>query len=321
MSMIDIHLEALATVNEAHHVFLSRYKKHGKVVYGFVEGKEDPAFYRSAIERFLPDHWSVDLIVAGNKKKVLSSYRDIEWNDFPTRQIAFFVDRDLSEFIDIELLNASNIYITDGYSIENSFVSAEILTNLLLEIYGIADATVAEKSAIVEAFADDLLQFQDFMAPIMAQIIAWRREETKANLDNLHLPRMFEFKDGRLQIVAEFHDVGRRLTQLAACVGAECNPEDEIVKIESLFRSKDGCAKFTRGKYILWFFCNFISSIHRSIGLFVAAYSSPPKVKVSVGPANMMVVAAPRARVPKSLREFLEANYISHINGEAAGAE
>ena len=49
MNMLDIHQEAMGLVNEAHHTFLLRYRKDKKIVFGIVEGKDDPMFYRSVI--------------------------------------------------------------------------------------------------------------------------------------------------------------------------------------------------------------------------------------------------------------------------------
>jgi len=79
MSMIDIHAAALEEVNEAYHEFLLRYNAINLTVYGFVEGKDDPSFYRSVIDRFLPDNWSVALFVSGNRKKVLDTEAAFDW--------------------------------------------------------------------------------------------------------------------------------------------------------------------------------------------------------------------------------------------------
>lgn len=46
MTMLQIHAAALSGPAPTYHVFLGRYRKAAKCVYGFVEGKDDPSFYR-----------------------------------------------------------------------------------------------------------------------------------------------------------------------------------------------------------------------------------------------------------------------------------
>lgn len=99
MTMLDVHRDALESVSATYHEFLLRYKAHANVVYGVVEGKEDPMFYRGLIERTLPEDWQVELIPAGRKKNVLKSMAAFDWLRFSPKRICFFVDRDLSEFI------------------------------------------------------------------------------------------------------------------------------------------------------------------------------------------------------------------------------
>jgi len=69
--MLDIHAAALASGNIPYHEFLLCYKSTEQIVYGIVEGRQDPCFYRGIIENMLPDGWDVRLIKAGSKAKVL----------------------------------------------------------------------------------------------------------------------------------------------------------------------------------------------------------------------------------------------------------
>lgn len=119
-SMLEVHDRALEEVDKAYHQFLLIYRKNARRVYGFVEGKEDPVFYRQLIENQLPEGWSIKLIPTGNKKKVLHSFQSINWDNFSKKRVCFFIDRDLDDFLGSSQQVETNIYITDGYSIENS---------------------------------------------------------------------------------------------------------------------------------------------------------------------------------------------------------
>lgn len=152
MSMIDIHAAALEQVDEAYHEFLLRYSAPNSTVYGFVEGKDDPSFYRSVIDRFLPNDWSVELFVSGNRKKVLDTEAAFDWTRFSRQQVAFFIDRDLVHFLDPSLNYLENVYVSDGYSVENSIVTKEVFLRLLQEVHNVIDWTDVEREAVSGTF-------------------------------------------------------------------------------------------------------------------------------------------------------------------------
>ncbi len=97
--MIEIHADALATGVVVYHEFMLLYKKTAQIVYGLVEGKEDPMFYRGLIEKYLPSGWEVDLIKSGNKDGVLKTINAFDWHRYERKRIGFFVDRDLADFL------------------------------------------------------------------------------------------------------------------------------------------------------------------------------------------------------------------------------
>ena len=119
MTMLQVHADALNSISAAYHEFLLRYKVSANIVYGILEGKEDPMFYRGLIERQLPEGWEVELVPAGCKDNVLRAVDAFDWTRFSPKRICFFVDRDLSDFISEVAVSRENVYVTDNYSIEN----------------------------------------------------------------------------------------------------------------------------------------------------------------------------------------------------------
>ena len=313
MSMLDVHAAALASVNEAYHSFLLRFNKTRKVVYGFVEGKDDPSFYRSVIERFIPEDWAVDLVLSGNRDKVLNAEKAFDWTRFSRKQVSFFVDRDLTDFTVANPYYSVNTYVTDNYSIENSLVTADMMLRLLSEVHNVVDWTPAEQQLLIDHFNAELAMFSALMAPLMSQILVWRVSCTPANLNNLDLPSLFSFVDGRLTPSPGFETDDARLDRLCECVTAPKASAVDRLDADAAFQVAGGQAKFIRGKYLIWFLSAAVNEIHRVIGDFVAAYSRPPKSKLSVGPKNLMVVAAPRARIPATLRTFIENGFNEFI--------
>lgn len=317
MGMIEIHEEARSNTNTTYHEFLLIYKDKRKEVYGFVEGKEDPMFYLGLIENRIPNDWDIKLLRSGSKDNVLRALNSFDWKRFDRKRICFFIDRDLSEFMEDTEIIEDNLYITDGYSIENSIVTGRSFLRIIKEVYGIIKLNEAEENRLLEEFNNNIFLFQEEMIPVMSQIIAWRRKRSKACLDNIKISELFSFSDeGRIYVKEPYRTVRRRLERVAQLVNEELSDLQEIKKIEQEFKSKDGIAKFIRGKYLFWFFIEFAKKTHQNTIHYCAQYTSPPKVAVAIGPKNAMTVVAPRARIPDTLANFINCNYITYIKNK-----
>lgn len=312
--MLEIHANALSSFNPTYHEFLLRYKEQDKIVYGFVEGKDDPMFYRGLIEHSLPQGWNVQLIQAGCKDNVISAYENIDWNRFSDRRIAFFADRDLSEFINEKTPSAVNFYITDHYSIENEAVNNGTLQRLLEEILNVTPINPEEAQLINQLFDKNLECFRQGITPIMAQIILWRRAGRRPCLNDIKIKDIFCFSGGNLTIRPEYSEPAARIQMAADCLHLPVSTPDEINSAENEFCQKNGAERFIRGKYLLWFLVELAINIHQSICSIISRFSKPPKAKISFSATNAMTVVAPRLRCPESLLNFFQATYKEHID-------
>jgi hypothetical protein len=313
MSMLDIHAEALNSISAAYHEFLLRYKASAEIVYGIVEGKDDPMFYRGVIERSLPDGWEVELISAGCKDNVIKATEAFDWKRFSPRRICFFVDRDLSDFMEDISLTAENLYVTDNYSIENDAVNFGAFKRILEEALNISGLRPHESDAIEGRFGAALASFREAMTPVMAQILVWRCEGKRPCLNDIRPKDFFIFRDGTIELRNGFESALSRLQNAANCVGLSAATEAAVAEAEVRFQEKQGTERLIRGKYLLWFMVEMALEIHRSISSLVARFTSPPKVRISLGAGNAMVILAPRVRCPKSLNDFLNRNYVQYI--------
>jgi hypothetical protein len=315
MTMLEMHADALENSNTVYHEFLLYFKATGTIVYGFVEGKEDPTFYRSMIDNNLPDGWTIKLLHAGNKKNVLKTQAEMDWSRFPEKRVCFFVDRDLSEFLNGETSTVGNVYITDNYSIENEVTKFVPLERVLEEILNITGLIPDEICKIQQLFECNLSLFKDAMVPVMVQIILWKRDGKKPCLDNIQPKDLFDFVGGKIELKTEFYAPRSRIEYSGRRCNLGCSDPKDIDECQLEFHDKEGSEKFVRGKYLLWFFVQCALSIHESIVTFCGKYSAPPKVRVSIGQANALTVLGPRVRIPNSLRNFIDINYIQYIQG------
>lgn len=319
--MLSIHDDALATVDENLHTFLLRYKADCTIVYGFVEGKQDPMFYRNAIESLIPEGWTVDLIKSGNKSRVIRTFHSSDWSRYGEGRVAFFVDADLDGVFRPDFTpNAPNFYVTDGYSIENDIVNSRVFIRLSDEIMGISNLSEEEERNIIGIFEHNLREFQSALAPIMALIICWRERQVNAHLDNLNLAGIFTFEHGRLLLNQGMESADARLSAAAQSVGAELVSEEARTNAEQALDANGGASRLTRGKYLTWLLAKTLKSVHESIEHITMGRVTCPKVKAEVGPASVMIHAAPRTRCPVSLKEFVIKNYVSYIAASAASA-
>lgn len=313
MSMLEIHADALINVNDAYHQFLLCYKAKDPTIYGIVEGKSDPSFYRGFIEANLPNDWSVKLIPANGKRKVIQAFGCFDWARFERSRICFFVDRDLSDFIGEHKYNEDNIYTTDCYSIENEIVNFNTFCRITDEVFNIK-LEPSENKILSNLFERSLSEFKEAMVPIMSQIILWRRAGEIVYLNKFEPKDLFYFKDGFLLLKPEYQSREARLNLISEKLGIPSSSVLDIITAENEFRNSEGVEKYVRGKYLLWFMVEIIQELQRSITKIIHRYNQPPKMNVVFGIKNSMIYIAPRSRCPQSLRQFIARTHGYFIN-------
>jgi len=311
--MLQVHENALLSSNTIYHEFLLAYKEMRKEVYGFVEGKEDPMYYVGLIENRIPSEWSVRLIRSGSKEKVLDVFGQFDWNRFDNKRICFFVDRDLSLFTDKEEHAGSNLYITDEYSLENQIATPGTFIRTIKEIYGVSNITADEEAVIVDKFNKNMDIFCDELVSVMAQIVIWRRNGSRACLDNIKLNDIFIFNNDNIVVREAYENIENRIACVADAMNEPASELDAIRGVEEEFRAINGKERFIRGKYVLWFFVEYAKLLHGQAQNFCSKINKAPKVKVSLGKKNAMAIIGPRARIPDSLAKFIDDNYLCYI--------
>ena len=316
--MLQVHATALSSQIASYHEFLSRYSAAAKVVYGFVEGKDDPCFYRGFIDHMLPDDWEVELWPAGNRDQVYRVQQDMDWKRFPKNRICFFVDRDLSSLIPEVLTMDTNIYVTDSYSIENDLVKRGTCRRVLSEVCALGTLDHGELDAVCSLFEVELEKFLIAMVPIMAWILHWRRARKRAALTDIQMKDLFSFEKGTLQM----NSTPKGKANVTQYIHEQCNLVHEsavdTALLEAELRKGRVYRRFTRGKYVFWFLIEFCRSVRASAITHFTSCSRIPPMNVTFSASNGMTVIGNRARIPNSLRAFLTANFCDYIAAKIA---
>ena len=319
MSMLSLHQEARDRASAGYHQFLARYSKTAKVVYGFVEGKTDPCYYRGFIEQLLPDDWDIELWPAGNKRRVYGVYSMIDWGRFPKRRICFFVDRDLVGLLPAEAKSDCNIYLTDGYSIENSLATRSTCRRILTEVLGLGALDLDELDGVCDLFETELERFLVELIPITAWIVFWMRDKQIAYINNIEMDDLFSIVEGRLRPKAAVRNAA-----VTEYLHSQCrvpyNPEVNVRHVESELHREAVYRKYTYGKFVLWFVVEFCRSVRQGAVTLFGSCDRIPRIKVTVSTSNAMVIIGNRGRLPESLRVFLRGTYCTYIE-HAGGTE
>lgn len=318
MSMLDVHADALERSVTKYHEFIARYSKNRNVVYGFVEGKDDPSFYRGFIEGVLPGDWDVELWPAGNKDKVFEIYRSIDWRKFRKSRICFFVDRDLSDLVPESMPSDRNIFVTPNYSIENDVANSSVCKRLLAEVYGLDSVDHAELDSAGELFKEECDKFCELLALIMSWIVLWKREGKKPCLNDIQMKDIFQ-----VVIVGQTPRVGTKINaDISAYIHNQCNITREaswdVSNIALIVREGQNYRKYARGKYVFWFLIEFCNAIHAHSCSMFSKLEKPPKIRTNISHKTGMAIVGTRARIPELLKSFLNVTYLDFISSRAA---
>lgn len=276
--------------------FLFDYKKNKNHIYGFVEGVDDIPFYQHFLKMHLfRTNCETHFYPCGNKQAVLKIYSELDWKNFSTERVLFFVDRDLSDFFKEEKIpKKQNIYITDGYSIENSIVTAELLIRHLQEKGIIQIIDEKTKKSLKESFDSLRSAFCSSFLDIMIWYVSLKLKGKQPELKKIR---------------------SRDIVQISKMKLTPCTPKEKA----RIFEAKTGlkpvasrgvkakflmCAnkeKCIKGKFLLEFLSMFIDDFFKScsnIPFLQACAVRKHGVSTDIGDL------AHRCNCPKSLNRF-----------------
>lgn len=318
-SMIQIHAKALNSLNPTYHVFLQRYNKSRKEVYGFVEGKDDPNFYKNMILALLPSDWEVVLFVAKSRKNVLDIYSKLDNRSYLKKRVCYFIDRDLSEFLEEYLPLEEDIFVTEKYSIENYIVNFQTFFRIIEEILNYNDLSVEQVESLEQNFNEQLETFNEIMTWWMTQILIWISQKRIINLPNLDLNYFFKFEDGKIYYKYTTENSYDYVDELAYKLNLPISSKIDLDNIHSKLLAEKSPIEIIRGKFLMWFLVEYLLHFKENCLSMIKGLDKKKKVNQEIGHKNAVINIAPRARAPQKLKDFITNNYISYINNYKLG--
>lgn len=292
--------------------FLYRYNPKKKQVFAFYEGDEDSSFYHRILESALAIGYELEEIVAGCKNNVLKLHREFDWSSYNYKQIAFFVDRDLSYWLDDSTQYGENVFVTDEYSVENYVATPKGFRAWLIHFEGFARAKKKEIDFIVSEYECNIAKFEKEMMPIMAQAIVAKRNDDTISLNDFKLSKnvcLLCIQNGHISFkICEDERIFSKWKLSSA------NQDEITTQVERFTAEKDHYS--VRGKWILCFMAEFGEYLRLNSNIFAPSlgYSGKASPTCAVPTSQCLSVLAPycNTSISKRLELFLKSTYLSY---------
>lgn len=313
MSILEVLEESLHSDAPVYMEFLYRYDPKKKQVFAFYEGDEDSSYYHHIFRAVLDTDCEIEEIVAGCKNNVLKLQREFNWDVYNSKQIVFFVDRDLSHWLGETALYEKNIFVTDGYSVENYVANVQGFSAWLTHFEGFARAKKEEIDFMVSEFESNVQKFQDVMMPIMAQAIVAKRHDSSISLSDFKITRnntiLFSLQD--THITFEICNSEKVLEKWKL---TPSDQEEIAVQLDQIAKERDYYS--VRGKWLLCFMAEIGEYMRINSNIFAPSLGNSGKASptCAVPPAQCLSVLAPYCTnpIPRRLFEFLSNTYLSY---------
>lgn len=293
--------------------FLYRYNPKKKQAFAFYEGDEDSSYYHQFLVQNLDANCDLEEIVAGCKNNVLKLNREFDWTIYNKNQILFFVDRDLSFWLDEKSEVNSNVFITDGYSVENYIVNSAVFRCWLTRYKGFSRARKQEIDHMVEVFVTLWDQFINSAKPVMAQAVIAKRLDKSISLSDYKISKCLQFSIENCRICYDLIDD----TAIKGKWRIDNVNQDVIKKqIEQFDNNKSHYS--VRGKWLLFFMAELGEFMRLHPSFFAPSLEKTEKIPptCAVASSQSLTALAPTCspNIPDSLKEFLTNTYVKYIN-------
>lgn len=269
-------------------------------IFCFVEGKSDTDYYFSKVKGvFGRNHLFINCY---QKKFVLKMYRAIHEKDKDTKKLAFFVDHDYDEHLQLE-----HVYETECYSIENYYCYKEAFSEFLQ--YGLhVDIGTAEYQDAMNFYIHEFEKFHNTILELNAWIAVCKAKDTRGEMSHIDklgtsIPKDFLVMDfgGEYRQNYDIDELNRHFN-----ANPQITKEEHESMIEYL-RGQDYFQVF-RGKYELHFLYELLLHLrykasHKKKGERAILEKSIVTWQIDFG--NMMKYCSDYAFYPQKLKTFL----------------
>ncbi len=318
MSLLDTLDEKFLTPAAAYIKVLSEYKTDDNTIFCLVEGIEDISFYRQFIERYIENN-EIKYIVCNGKKNVIDNYKDLDWSFYDKKRILFFIDKDFDDYIGEEILNDSNIFITDFYSIENYLVDITILEKFIVDNCFITHEDVIKIAK--ENFKKQHTEYVRQLKMISAWMMYCRKNKFEVNFNEIKISDLFKIDENGILQKKTLSSYTSKFDYLCKKTSSNHFDLNEIKEYYKAIDSESQPQKFIRGKYELHFMFMYLKYISEHVIIEVANEVKThnrnclnkkdkvvkPKLTIQINEENIFQVLNNKVQTPNKLKDFIKA--------------
>ncbi len=310
MDMIQKHQEVLKKPIVYYHRFLNAYSfENANDIYIFCEGDVDLSYYGEQIDRLYQDK-NVKKYVVECKNNVLQIRGDIDWKIYDAKRVLFFVDRDFSYWLKEDQEYGDNVYVTDGYSIENDAVNLHMFMKCIEDHYGFANCTANELDIIKAFYQNRWSEFVQGSYEVMAYALLHQRVTNLHKATNIKMTKCISFDVDGLWL-KEIDGVDRTNYYQERLEMNGIGVEKDIEQIIQEFKNHSEHYSI-RGKWCLGFFVMALEHVMNNAQKYAASLydgcDKPPKRLLNLSERGAMAILGPKINAPDSLLLFLERN-------------
>lgn len=314
MNTIQKHKTALNKASVYYHKFLSKYKNDGiNRVYLFCEGNEDVGYYAHAVQTYYAQIEIVKFNVEG-KTNVLNIHDKINWDVYCKDQILFFIDRDMSYWLNELQEFDDNIYITDGYSFENDIVDVSFFIRVLEDVYGFVNATDEEMNDIRELYSkrwDSFVYNSQYIMGALAVSLKYKNQHLAKNIDAKNIIKIT--KD---RIWADSYKGVALNDYILQVLEISIEQKAEIEMFIERFQSEPD--KYSvRGKWAIIFFVKMLDYIVAHKNEYIPSLLNGdvigPKCLCEIKINNATTILGTRVTAVKSLEDFCKKHISKYL--------
>lgn len=303
MSLVEVLRRARAQPISILHEFKLYYDPNRSQVHAFVEGQPDKSFYANFIRPRLSPASRLFFYDCRGKRAVIAAMARLNEGYPEARTLLFFVDKDLDDFLVMQE-EFDSLYCTEVYSIENYLHDPIALLRWFEENLQLRDVRF-DYGPLLDFFDGESNRFIEWLAPIMAWILAHREAGNRPILSSLDLGRLLSSDEGGS--LSRRTVPGGRLTYLDKV--AQVATTREILRATkrwtTVLRARHP-STWLRGKFIAWFILWFIRDVEQCVLRAANEAGGSMKCQIQIHDGNLVEILATKIREPDRITLFLD---------------
>lgn len=285
---------------------MHRYDFLGEGVLLVVEGKDDAPFYERVARDNCEKRCEFSTVTAGEKSTVIELYETIDWCRYDKKRLLFFVDRDYTDYLnESQRISGDNVYVTDGYSIENSLLDVDTAISLSRRACTNNRQLLQEdEEAITKCYKESKREAARILLPLAAFQILSLRYGYRYNADDFNPERYLNASNGNISLrdVTEVGGADNIISMLLKSLPQASFTNDDVKEILSQIEESSSYEMVVRGKYRLRVFRMWLKSLEQ------IPLPSLATLKTGTITNSLIMHIMAVSPAPYSLRDFFNKN-------------